>query len=132
MKCIQNTPFQGTPPGFSPSGVENDQACAPEENNPIMSEAVRSPLNQEEVPQELLELRIRVELLPELMRQKLLPLCDKLQQVSRLQTRMVRIAQDAVDQLQFDVKYLLFDLEATRRERDAYRKRLEELESPDS
>jgi hypothetical protein len=96
-----------------------------------MSDAVRTPLNQEELPQELLELRIRVEMLPELMRHKLLPLCDKLTQVSRLQSRMVRIAQDAVDQLQFDIKYLVFDLEATRRERDAYRKRVEELEATD-
>jgi hypothetical protein len=91
-----------------------------------MSEAVRTPLHKEELPQELLELRIRVEMLPELMRQKLLPLCDKLAQVSRLQSRMVRIAQDAVDQLQFDIKYLVFDLEATRRERDAFRRQLEE------
>ena len=32
--------------------------------------------------------------------------------------RLLRIAQEAVDQLQLDVKYLQFDLEATRRERD--------------
>jgi hypothetical protein len=90
-----------------------------------MAEALRTPLNEEEVPQELLELRLRVELLPEMIRQKLLPLCEKVAQVARLQSRMVRIAQDAVDQLQFDVKYLVFDLEATRRERDAFRRQLE-------
>jgi hypothetical protein len=97
-----------------------------------MAEALRTPLNQEELPQELLELRVRLEMLPEPTRHKLLPLCEKLAQVSRLQSRMVRIAQDAVDQLQFDIKYLVFDLEATRRERDAYRKQLEEKESPES
>jgi hypothetical protein len=73
-----------------------------------------------------MELRVRIEMLPDIVRQKLLPLCEKVSQICRLQTRMVRIAQDAVDQLQFDVKYLVFDLEATRRERDAFRKRLEE------
>ena len=92
-----------------------------------MPEALRTPLNKEEMPQEMVELRMRVELLPEAFRQKLLPLCEKVGQISRLQSRMVRIAQDAVDQLQFDVKYLVFDLEATRRERDEYRQQLEEI-----
>ncbi len=91
-----------------------------------MPETIHSPLNKEELPQELVELRRRVEMLPESFRQKLLPLCEKVNQIARLQSRMVRIAQDAVDQLQFDVKYLVFDLEATRRERDGLRKRLEE------
>jgi hypothetical protein len=84
-------------------------------------------LSKDELPRELLELRARVELLPELVRVKLLPLCEKLAHISRLQARMVHIAQDAVDQLQFDIKYLVFDLEATRRERDAYKQELEEL-----
>jgi hypothetical protein len=92
-----------------------------------MPEALRTPLNQEDLPQELVDLRMRVELLPEAFRHKLLLLCEKVGQISRLQSRMVRIAQDAVDQLQFDVKYLVFDLEATRRERDEYRQQLEEI-----
>ena len=46
----------------------------------------------------------------------------------RLQGRLVKVAQDAVDQLQLDVKYLLFDVEATRRERDELRELLEEIE----
>jgi hypothetical protein len=48
--------------------------------------------------------------------------------VSRLQTRLVHIAQDAVDQLQLDVKYLLYDLETTRRERDELKEILDALE----
>jgi hypothetical protein len=92
-----------------------------------MAEAIRTSLNKEELPQELMELRMRVEMLPETMRRNILPLCEKVAQISRLQGRMVRIAQDAVDQLQFDIKYLVFDLEATRRERDAYRQQLEEI-----
>jgi hypothetical protein len=90
-----------------------------------MLQAVRSPLSREELPPELMELRTGVQALPEKIRQQLLPLCEKLGQVSRLQSRMVRIAQDAVDQLQFDIKYLVFDLEATRRERDTYKQQIE-------
>jgi hypothetical protein len=34
--------------------------------------------------------------------------------------------QEALSQLRLDMKYLLFDLEATRRERDAYKKQGED------
>jgi hypothetical protein len=34
--------------------------------------------------------------------------------------------QDALSQLRLDMKYLMFDLEATRRERDDYRRKVEE------
>ena len=72
----------------------------------------------DQVPQELKELHVHIGQLPVYWRDKLLPLCDRLAQYTRLQHRLVRIAQDAVDQLQLDVKYLNFDLEVTRRERD--------------
>jgi len=36
-----------------------------------------------------------------------------------------------VDQLQLDVKYLHFDLDATRRERDEMQCRIEELDKPE-
>ena len=69
---------------------------------------------KDDVPQELVELRSHLDRLPYHLREKMLPLCDRLSHYTRLQGRLVRIAQDAVDQLQLDVKYLLFDLEATR------------------
>ena len=73
------------------------------------------------------ELRKELENLPGSLRDKLLPFCDRMGCFTRLQGRLVRIAQEAVDQLQLDVKYLMFDLEATRRERDTYRDQLEDL-----
>lgn len=72
----------------------------------------------DQMPQELRELRSHLSKLPPAWRAKLLPLCDGLAHYNRLQQRLIRIAQDAVDQLQLDVKYLTFDLEVTRRERD--------------
>jgi hypothetical protein len=39
--------------------------------------------------------------------------------------RILSLVQDALAQLRLDLKYLLFDLEATRRERDEYKQRLE-------
>jgi hypothetical protein len=40
--------------------------------------------------------------------------------------RILGLVQDALTQLRLDMKYLMFDLEATRRERDEYRSKEEE------
>lgn len=39
--------------------------------------------------------------------------------------RILGLIQDALSQLRVDMKYLMFDLEATRRERDEYKAKLE-------
>jgi len=41
-------------------------------------------------------------------------------------TKIIGLVQEALSQLRLDIKYLGFDLEATRRERDEYKKRLGE------
>ena len=78
----------------------------------------------QQLPPELLELRSHLDDLPRPLRERLIPLCERIGHFARLQSRLVRIAQDAVDQLQLDIKYLVFDLEATRRERDELREHL--------
>jgi len=40
--------------------------------------------------------------------------------------RILGFIQEALSQLRLDMKYLMFDLEATRRERDDFRRKLEE------
>lgn len=40
--------------------------------------------------------------------------------------RLLTLVQEALAQLRVDVKYLIFDLEATRRERDEYKEQLEQ------
>lgn len=82
--------------------------------------------SKESLPLELLELRKQIHALPARERDKMLAMCDRVCHFIRLQTRLIKIAQDAVDQLQLDVKYLNFDLQATREERDAFRQELEE------
>lgn len=74
---------------------------------------------KDQIPSELIELRKQIEELPLHLRQKMLPLCERLYHFTRLHGRLLKIAQEAVDQLQLEVKYLSFDVEATRRERDA-------------
>ena len=77
------------------------------------------------VPRELVELLKRVETMPSRWRRELLPLCDRLAAMARRHDRLVAAAQQAVDDLQLDIKYLHFDLDATRRERDELRQKLE-------
>ena len=86
------------------------------------------PSGKEPLPREMLELYKQVDTLPRTHRTRLAPLCDRVGQLLQLQSRLIRIAQDTVDQLQFDMKYVLFDLEATRRERDAFQQELDNLE----
>lgn len=81
-----------------------------------------------QLPNDLINLRNHLDQLPLPLREQLVPLCDRAGHFARLQSRLVRIAQDAVDQLQLDMKYLLFDLEATRRERDELRGQLESMD----
>jgi hypothetical protein len=83
-----------------------------------MSKPHTQEWRKDQIPSELIELRKEIENLPLHARQKMLPLCERLYHYSRLHSRLLRIAQEAVDQLQLDQKYMQFDLEATRRERD--------------
>lgn len=83
-----------------------------------MAQPKSTEWRKDQIPLELIELKSQVEQLPLHLRQKLSPLCERLHHYSRLHSRLLRIAQEAVDQLQLDAKYLQFDLEATRRERD--------------
>jgi|ERR1022692_4760933 hypothetical protein len=83
-----------------------------------MAQPKSTEWRKDQIPSELNQLRNEVEQLPLHLRQKLLPLCERLHHYSRLHSRLLRIAQEAVDQLQLDAKYMQFDLEATRRERD--------------
>ena len=50
---------------------------------------------------------------------------ERVVESTRRRRRILNLVQDALSQLRLDMKYLVFDLEATRRERDAYRRELE-------
>jgi hypothetical protein len=84
------------------------------------------PHDEHEVPAELKELVEVVLNLPiELRTQLSIPLQRVVDGVKR-RRRILGLVQDALSQLRLDMKYLVFDLEATRRERDDYRQRLEQ------
>jgi hypothetical protein len=83
-----------------------------------MSRQVYTDWRKESVPPEIEELRGYLNQLPLPWRERMFPLCERVTQYIRLQNKLLRMAQDTVEQLQLDVKYLVFDVEATRRERD--------------
>lgn len=49
----------------------------------------------------------------------------KLNNVLNRKLRILELIQDALSQLRLDMKYLMFDLEATRRERDEWKAKAE-------
>ncbi len=79
-----------------------------------------------ELPRELVELRDRIAALGEADRRALEPLVQRVIDSTRRRQRIMQLVQEALSQLRLDMKYLVFDLEATRRERDALRERSDE------
>jgi hypothetical protein len=74
-----------------------------------------------ELPSELLELSDLIAALPANHRGLLEPALQRVVDSTRRRRRILTLVQEALSQLRLDMKYLMFDLEATRRERDALR-----------
>jgi hypothetical protein len=83
----------------------------------------------EQIPADLQKLVVALSTIPEQNAAQLAPLVDAIVESTKRRRRILSLVQDALSQLRLDMKYLMFDLEATRRERDEYRLKLEEFES---
>ena len=81
-------------------------------------------VTNEELSHDILELVDVIDELPVQYQVKVRPALDKAIDGIKRRRRILKLVQDALSQLRMDMKYLIFDLEATRRERDAYRERL--------
>jgi hypothetical protein len=79
----------------------------------------------DEAPREILDLADAIALLPTEYRSRVEPLVNRVLENAKRRRRILSLVQDALGQLRLDMKYLTFDLEATRRERDEYRQKLE-------
>ena len=82
--------------------------------------------NTDDIPRDVLELIDVANTLPAEHRQVLEPFLNRVVDSNRRRRRILVLVQDALGQLRLDMKYLAFDLEATRRERDEYRRKLGE------
>jgi hypothetical protein len=79
-----------------------------------------------EVPREVVDLVAAVKELPEEYRKTVDEALGRVVDSTKRRRRILSLVQDALGQLRLDMKYLAFDLEATRRERDEYRRQIEE------
>lgn len=75
----------------------------------------------EELPKDMQELMVAIGQLPAEYRSRIDPILAKVVDSTKRRRRILNLVQEALSQLRLDMKYLVFDLEATRRERDALR-----------
>jgi hypothetical protein len=80
----------------------------------------------EQLPADLVELEAALTELPAEHRAKSTLIFAKVKQSTLRRRRILNLVQDALSQLRLDMKYLMFDLEATRRERDDFRQQLDD------
>jgi len=97
-----------------------------------MQNALRFPdTSSDELPRELIELGKRIAALPEQHYRELEQPYAQVVDCVRRRRRILNLVQEALSQLRLDVKYLMFDLDVTRQERDGLRAQLDESEPGD-
>jgi hypothetical protein len=78
----------------------------------------------EELPEDLRELIEAIADLPAANQPSVVAVLGRVVQNTKRRREVLLMVQQALAQLRLDTKYLMFDLEATRRERDNYREQL--------
>ena len=78
-----------------------------------------------DLPADLHRLVAAIQSLPEQYSAEVVAALDRVVESTKRRRRILTLVQDALSQLRLDMKYLMFDLEATRRERDEYLAKLE-------
>ena len=86
----------------------------------------------EELPKDVSDLAAAVAALPAEHRSRIEPLMFRVLDSTKRRRRILNLVQEALSQLRLDMKYLVFDLEATRRERDALRSSNDGLLPPEN
>ena len=84
--------------------------------------------NSQKLPKDMTDLAAAIANLPEEHKKQLDPIYQRVADSTRRRQRILSLVQEALSQLRLDMKYLLFDLEATRRERDEYKEALDGFE----
>lgn len=95
----------------------------------IQMTAPHDPRDQRnQLPRELIELGRKIAALPEAEYQELQHSYTRVVDCVRRRRRILELVQEALAQLRLDIKYLMFDLEVTRRERDEFKAQLDEIQ----
>ena len=93
-----------------------------------MANIIGSSKRNDDTPIELKEMTKAVNALPARYRDAITPALQRVVECSTRRRRILNLVQEALAQLRLDMKYLIFDLEATRRERDRYKEILDQDE----
>ncbi len=80
-----------------------------------------------DTPNELIDLQKVIDALPPAQRLTIQPAFQRVVESTNRRRKILQLVQDSIGQLRLDMKYLVFDLEATRRERDSYQRQIEEM-----
>ena len=94
-----------------------------------MAYTQRVSTTNEELPADILRLAAVIRSLPDEYSREVIPALERVVESTKRRRRILTLVQDALSQLRLDMKYLMFDLEATRRERDDYHAKLQEHDS---
>ncbi len=84
-----------------------------------------APAIAEQLPRDMVDLATAISRLPVEHRKQVEHIFQRVVESTCRRRRILNLVQEALSQLRLDMKYLLFDLEATRRERNEYRRCLE-------
>ena len=92
-----------------------------------MSTQARFPsTDEDEIPRELADLGKRIADSSDSTRAELELAYHRVVDSVRRRRRILSLVQEALSQLRLDIKYLMFDLEVTRQERDELKQQLED------
>lgn len=81
---------------------------------------------ESDLPRELVDLAQKITELPEPLQKDLETAYSRVVESVRRRRRILALVQEALSQLRLDIKYLMFDLEVTRKERDELKLRMEQ------
>ena len=81
---------------------------------------------ESDLPRELVDLAQKIADLPEPLQKDLETAYSRVVESVRRRRRILALVQEALSQLRLDIKYLMFDLEVTRKERDELKMRMEQ------
>ena len=91
-----------------------------------MNTKARFPESGEnELPRELIDLAKAIAALPDHHQRDLESIYGRVVESVKRRRRILALVQEALAQLRLDIKYLMFDLEVTRKERDELRERMD-------
>lgn len=110
------------------SAFEGDEGSNPKRLLKTLQLGKEANMNEETFQRKLAELVAEIGTLPDSERGKLEMLAEQTRERHKQLKETVSSLQESIDFVRLSIKYMLFDLEATRRENEQLRKMLEDTE----